>query len=36
MTSIDTSVFFSIKANLYCWINSLSIKHVDALESKSA
>jgi hypothetical protein len=30
MTSIDTNVFFSIKTNLYCHINSLSIKHVDA------
>ncbi len=35
MISINTNVFFSIKTNLYCHTNSLSIKHVDALESRS-
>jgi hypothetical protein len=30
MTSIGTSVLFSIKTNLYCCTNSLSMKHVDA------
>jgi hypothetical protein len=35
MTSIGIGVFFSNKANLYCQSNSLSIKHVDALQSKS-
>jgi hypothetical protein len=34
MTSIDISVFFSTKTNLYYHINSLSIKHVDAPKSK--
>jgi hypothetical protein len=33
MTSTCIGVFFSIIANLYCRTNSLSIKHVDALES---
>jgi hypothetical protein len=31
--SISSTVFFSIKTNLYCHTNSLSIKHVDVLES---
>ncbi len=35
MISTDTGVFFSIKTNLYCHTNSLSIKHVDALKSKN-
>jgi hypothetical protein len=35
MTSISTSVFFFTITNMYCHINSLSIKHVDALESRS-
>jgi hypothetical protein len=35
MTSTCTGVFFSTITNLYCRTNSLSLKHVDALESKS-
>jgi hypothetical protein len=35
MTSIDTSVLFSIQTNLYCYISSLYIKRVDALESRN-
>jgi hypothetical protein len=30
MTSTGTSVSFSTRANLYCHISSLSIRHVDA------
>jgi len=33
MTSIDISVFFSTRTNLYYHTNSLSIKHVDVLKS---
>jgi len=36
MTSIGTNMFFSTKANLYCHINYLSIRHADALKSKNA
>jgi hypothetical protein len=36
MTSIDTNILFSTKANLYCHINYLFIRHADALKSKSA
>ncbi len=36
MTSIDIVVLFSISANSYCRTGSLSIKHVDALESRNA
>ncbi len=35
MTSIGTGVLFSTRANFYCHINSLSIKHVNALKSRS-
>jgi hypothetical protein len=35
MTSIGSSVFISTRANLYCHINFLSIKHVDVLKSKN-
>jgi hypothetical protein len=34
MTSIGTNVLFFIQTNLYCCTNSLSMKHVDAWESK--
>jgi hypothetical protein len=30
MTLTNTNVSFSTKANLYCHINSLSMKHVNA------
>ncbi len=33
MTSTGTNVFFSIRANLYCRTNSLSMKCVDMLKS---
>jgi hypothetical protein len=36
MTSTGTSVLFSTRTNLYCHVSSLSIKHVDVLESRSA
>jgi hypothetical protein len=36
MISIGIGVFFSIRANLYYHISSLSIKHVNALESRNA
>jgi hypothetical protein len=36
MTSTSTNVLFFTKANLYCHTNSLSIKHVNALDSRSA
>jgi len=35
MTSIDINVFFSIRSNLYCYTNSLSMKQVDVPESIS-
>jgi hypothetical protein len=35
MTSTETSVHFSTRANLYYYINSLSIKHVDALKLRN-
>jgi hypothetical protein len=35
MTSIPSSVTFFAKANLCCCTNSLSTKHVDALESSN-
>jgi hypothetical protein len=35
MTSTNTNVFFTTKTNLYCHINSLSIRHVDAPKSKN-
>jgi hypothetical protein len=35
MTSIDINVFFSTRTDLYCQTNSLSIKHVDVLKSRS-
>jgi hypothetical protein len=36
MTSTGTGVPFSTRANLYFHISSLSIKYVNALESRSA
>jgi len=36
MTSTSNNVFFSTRANLYYHTSSLSMKHVDVLESKSA
>jgi hypothetical protein len=35
MTSNNIGVFFSTKTNLYCYTNSFSIKHVDALKSRN-
>jgi hypothetical protein len=35
MTSIDSNMFFSTKANLYCHVKSLSIRHADVLKSKN-
>jgi hypothetical protein len=35
MNLIGTNVFFSTKANMYCHISSLLIKHDDALESRN-
>jgi hypothetical protein len=35
MISIGINVFFFTKANLYCYTNFLSMKHVDAPKSKS-
>jgi hypothetical protein len=35
MTSTSTSVFFSTRANLYCHISFLSIKHANAPKSRS-
>jgi hypothetical protein len=34
-TSIDTSVLFSTRTNLYCHTNSLSIKHANVLKSRN-
>ncbi len=36
MTSTSSNVFFSIKANLYYHTSSLSMKHANVLESRSA
>jgi len=36
MTSTNIGVLFSTRANLYCRISFLSIKHVNALESRNA
>jgi hypothetical protein len=35
MTSTSINVLFSIRANLYCHISSLSTKYADELESKN-
>ncbi len=36
MTSIGTGMFFSIRANLYCHTNYLSMKHVGTPKSRNA
>jgi hypothetical protein len=35
MTSTGPGVLLSIKANLYCYTTSMSIKYVNALKSRS-
>jgi hypothetical protein len=35
MTSTGIGVFFFTRANLYCYISSLSIRHADVLESRT-